>query len=154
MVTYFLDSSAVVKRYVAEAGSGWVNALCHPSTGNTIVISQVALVEVVAALCQKVVRGEISALDRDLATASFRGDAIGNYARQRVNTAIFTHGGDLCRSHDGLRAYDAVQLACALALRDQLAPLGISPVFVSGDKTLLVHASAEGFTVDDPNTHP
>jgi predicted nucleic acid-binding protein len=33
---YFLDSSAVVKRYVAEAGTAWVSELCAPSSGNEL----------------------------------------------------------------------------------------------------------------------
>lgn len=31
MSVYFLDSSALVKRYVAEIGSGWVVSLCNPT---------------------------------------------------------------------------------------------------------------------------
>lgn len=154
MATFFLDSSAIVKRYALESGSTWVTPLCDPFAGNTIVMSQAALVEVVGALCRKAVRGDISAMDRDRGIASFRSDATGSYAIQRVTSKIYRHGGDLCRTHDGLRAYDAIQLACALALRDQLAPLGIAPIFVSADARLLVFASREGLMTDDPNNHP
>ena len=53
MTLYFLDTSALVKRYVTELGSNWVMAQCQPKAGNTIVISQAALVEAVAAFCRK-----------------------------------------------------------------------------------------------------
>jgi uncharacterized protein len=36
VTAYFLDSSAVIKRYVPEAGTAWVRAMTMPSTGHTI----------------------------------------------------------------------------------------------------------------------
>lgn len=153
MATYYLDSSAVVKRYAAETGSAWVSALCDPASGNTIVISQAALVEVVAALCRKGVQGASGKPDRDRAIGLFRKDANESYGQQRVTKSIYMHAGDLCQRHN-LRAYDAIQLACALALRDKLAPLGVAPVFVCADKNLLSCAWTEGLSVDDPNAHP
>jgi len=47
-VHYFLDSSALIKRYITEQGTGWVRSITPPSTGNTIIIAQVT---------QEVVRG-------------------------------------------------------------------------------------------------
>ncbi len=31
MAIYFLDTSAIVKRYIAERGQGWVLSLCDPA---------------------------------------------------------------------------------------------------------------------------
>jgi hypothetical protein len=54
-----------------------------------------------------------------------------------------------------LRAYDAVQLAAALELRQQHRDAGLAPVtLISGDKPLNAAAIAEGLAVDDPNNHP
>ena len=50
MSDYFLDSSALVKRYLTETGSDWVRALADPGTGNTIVVAGITRVEVAAAL--------------------------------------------------------------------------------------------------------
>ena len=75
-----------------------------------------------------------------------------------VDNALYTAAGDLCRSHR-LRAYDAVQLACALAVRQdvfvaQAAEHQLPDVlFVSADLALLTIARAEGFNVEDPNTY-
>jgi len=33
---YYLDSSALVKRYVAETGTDWVIDLCAPVAGHTL----------------------------------------------------------------------------------------------------------------------
>ena len=50
MPSYFLDSSAILKRYHREPGTSWVKALSEPRTHSPIYISQLAEVEVVAAL--------------------------------------------------------------------------------------------------------
>jgi hypothetical protein len=53
-----------------------------------------------------------------------------------------------------LRGYDAVQLAALSSvqatLRKEHLPL---PTLVAADHDLLAAAIAEGFTVEDPNTH-
>jgi predicted nucleic acid-binding protein len=131
---YFLDTSALIKRYVAEIGSGWVMSLCDPVSGNTILISQATQAEAVAALCRKARLGAISVLER-------------------VTSASYIRAGNLCRAHN-LRAYDAVQLSCALTARDKLAALGLSPIFVCADAVLLSVAVAEGLGVEDPSSHP
>jgi hypothetical protein len=54
-----------------------------------------------------------------------------------------------------LRVYDALHLACALAVREALQPYGLpAPVFVTADDALLVAARAEGFPVANPLQHP
>ena len=53
MALYFLDSSAIVKRYVGEPGHAWIVSLCDPVQSHDVQIAQIALVEVVAALCRK-----------------------------------------------------------------------------------------------------
>jgi hypothetical protein len=61
VTTYFLDSSALVKRYAVELGTTWINGLCDPSNSNSLLIANVTLVEVAAALASKRRSGEISA---------------------------------------------------------------------------------------------
>jgi predicted nucleic acid-binding protein len=153
MAVYFLDTSALVKRYVAETGSAWVTALCDPAAGHIIVISQAALVEAVATLCRKAHDGTISPHDRDRLIAVFHRDVRRSYSLERVTTAVYIRAGDLCRIHR-LRAYDAVQLACAVTLRDKSVALGVSPLFASADTALLSFAAAEGLATDNPGSHP
>jgi uncharacterized protein len=52
MPTYFLDTSVLVKRHVAEPGHAWIESLCDPAAGNTVVISEVAIVEMSATLAE------------------------------------------------------------------------------------------------------
>ena len=157
MGTYFLDTSAVVKRYIVETGSEWVTTLCRPLSNHTIIISQATLVEAVAAICRKAKEQDasqrISEIDRDRNISRFRQNAQQQYNLVQVTSAIYTQAGDLCRLHR-LRAYDAVQLTCALEVRTTLAPLQIAPIFVSADINLLNIAQAEGLNVENPNSYP
>jgi len=36
---YFLDTSALVKRYVPELGSNWIQSITVPAAGNFLAIS-------------------------------------------------------------------------------------------------------------------
>ena len=152
MGTYFLDTSAIVKRYVpAEQGYAWVAALCHPAQGHKLFISQAALVEVVATICRKTREQSITMAQRDRLIDTFRQDSQDSYSISLVTTGTYTSAGDLCRTHR-LRAYDAVQLACALDLREEaLADEVTAPIFVCADIDLSNVAIAEGLSVENPN---
>lgn len=156
MSTYFLDTSAVIKRYVTEIGSKWMIGLCQPNADHTIIISQATLVEAVAAFCRKAREQQLSQRigesERDRIIRRFRQDARRQYNVVRVIPTIYTQAGDLCRSHR-LRAYDAIQLACALKLRTTLSPLGVVPTFVSADIDLLNIAHAEGLSIENPGVY-
>src|SRR5947207_9789233 len=154
MAMYFLDSSAVVKRYFPEQGHRWIDALCNAAQGHEIYMAQPALVEVVAALCRREREGSITLAERDALITLFREDSKESYNIWPVTTDLYTSAGDLCRSHR-LRAYDAVQLACILALRQySLANQAPDPIFVCADAGLLDIAGIEGLQVENPNTYP
>jgi len=54
-----------------------------------------------------------------------------------------------------LRGYDAIHLACALALNRPLVDNDLPTLtFVAADDNLLTAAAAEGLPVDNPNRHP
>ena len=54
-----------------------------------------------------------------------------------------------------LRAYDAVQLATAWSLDQNLVNSGESPLtFICADDRLLAVAQAEGLRTENPNHHP
>src|SRR5947209_1704108 len=151
MGTYFLDTSAIVKRYVpAEQGHVWITALCHPAHGHKLFISQAALVETVATICRKAREQSITMAQRDRLIGTFRQDSQDSYSIMLVTTGTYTSAGDLCRTHR-LRAYDAVQLASALDLREEaLADELAAPIFVCADVDLSNVATAEGLGVENP----
>jgi len=42
METYFFDSSGLLKRYVNESGTIWVNNLTDPKAKNTLYVARIA----------------------------------------------------------------------------------------------------------------
>jgi len=78
MAAYYLDSSALVKRYVTETGSAWVRDLCQEAA-NAIFISELALVEVGSAFARRCHRGEIADEQRRNYLAVFIHDCAGSY---------------------------------------------------------------------------
>ncbi len=154
MGTYYLDSSAIVKRYVAEIGSAWIIALCDPVHGHELYISQIALVEVVRAISIKAHDRLITSADRDRLVAMFRRDSQRAYAVLPLTDSVCTYAGDLCSSYR-LRSYDAVQLASVLILRKEtLVKRMASPIFVTADLGLIPIATLEGLKIENPENHP
>jgi predicted nucleic acid-binding protein len=136
----FADSSAVVKLYADELGADMVRTLA-PS-----IISQLARVEVPAALWRKHRMGELSLDDAALLISAFEADYFGTEEEPErflvigATTSILDAAAQLAGIH-GLRAYDSVQLASACsALRE--APDGIR--FAAFDQGLRAAAAREG----------
>jgi len=139
----FADSSALVKRYVPEVGHEIVDRLPRP-----FLVSLLATVDVPAALWRKHRMGEIGASDAALLTQAFEDDIaaeVGSPSRLEVvalTPAIIESARHLVAVHP-LRAYDAVQLATALAVREAV---GRQITFVSFDHNLSAAAATEGLT--------
>ena len=74
MAAYFLDSSALVKRYAAETGSAWVENLTDPRSGNRIYVAAITHVEVIAAIARKKKGLLLSATDAAAAIGRFEND--------------------------------------------------------------------------------
>jgi uncharacterized protein len=153
MSTYFLDTSAIVKRYFLEQGRDWIAALCDSAQAHRLYISQAALVEVVATICRKAREQSNADEVRDSLINTFRQDCQLAYIVWPVTTAIYTAAGNLCRSHR-LRAYDAVQLACVLGLRDETVASETSmPIFICADNGLIDIAVTEKLSIENPNNY-
>ncbi len=154
MATLFFDSSGLVKRYIAETGTSWIQSLNAPEAGHDRVIAQITGPEMVAAVTRRLRRGDTAPTDADAAISDIEADFAGDYFLLEITLARIREAMALAQTH-GLRGYDAVQLATALFLRDQCRVLGQpDPVFITADVELAAAAMAEGLTVDDPNAHP
>lgn len=135
----YLDSSALVKRYVAEAGSRDVrSAVAEAAYNSTSLISRA---EVSAALARAVRLGALSTRAGRACQEAFLLDWP-SVIRVEINESIVAQAGSLAWQH-GLRGYDAVQLASALAWK---AALGGVVTIATFDKQLWAAASAEGLT--------
>lgn len=152
-MVYYLDTSALVKRYAQETGTTWVINLTDPVIGHDIYVVRIAGPEMIAALFRKVRTREITQIDAVRAAANFRADFRVQYQIIEVTTNLAERAMELAEKH-GLRGYDAVHLAAAVELhtaRDRMELLPL--IFISADNDLNMAAQAEGLVTDDPNTY-
>lgn len=146
MPGYFLDSSALVKRYVEEPGTGRVLELLSPA--RRLIVSRLATVEVSSAIVRRARR--IGLRDEEVEPVL---DALESEVRERfevveLGTPVLTRAIDLVRVH-ALRAADAIQLACALIARGE-PTTGADFALVSSDAELNAAAQQESLAVIDP----
>ena len=146
MAVYFLDSSAIVKRYRDEAGS--VAILRLFASNDHLIASRLATVEVVAAFARRARKGTVPEDRVGEIAHALEIDFRELFEIIELEGPILLRSIDLVRTH-GLRAADAIQLACALKPAAQLAGLS-SLVLVSSDAELNAAAAREHLTVFDP----
>jgi predicted nucleic acid-binding protein len=150
---YSLDTSAVVKRYVSETGSVWINTLCDPVSGNSLHIARITAVEVVSALARRHRKGDIDQASFDTLVARFQLDLRTQYEVVEIGAALVDEAMRFAKAH-ALRGYDAVQLAALSSVQATLSKKQLPlPTLVAADQDLLAAAIAEGFAVEDPNNH-
>lgn len=71
MTTYYLDASALIKRYVHEAGTEWVRAAVASAAGHTLLTARITMVEVYSALARRRREGSVPSADCALAAQAF-----------------------------------------------------------------------------------
>jgi hypothetical protein len=151
---FFCDSSAIVKRYVNEAGSNFVDGLADLKSGNLILLARITRVEVTAAIARRLKNGSITSADSQNALAAFQHDLTNNYFTVEITPILLSSATSLATKH-ALRGYDAVQLAAALEANDEGIANGLAPLtLVSADKELNTAAQVEGLIVENPNNYP
>lgn len=146
MSLYYLDTSALVKLYVREAGTEQMIRLASLSSGHSMVVLVLARVEFRAAVRLRERMGDLPNEAAETLLARMEEHLQSLYLVQLVTEAVIQGAAALLDRH-ALRAYDALQLAGCLTLRAQL---GESPSFVCSDQRLLKAAEQEGFAVFDP----
>jgi predicted nucleic acid-binding protein len=112
----YLDSSALVKRYVGEAGSDKVRDIC--AQADVVGTSVIARAEVSAALARAARLGWLRREDAEAALMVFR-DEWPRLARLQLTEPLLARADGLAWDY-GLRGYDAVHLAAALYWLDSL----------------------------------
>lgn len=153
MTIYYADTSAIIKRYISEQGSRWVQSISNSASGNIIVICELTPVEIFSALERKKQSSPptVTAADALTFQADFLTDADREYLIVEVNKRVFTSARNLVTRYRRLRALDAVQLASAVEF---LNLFGEPTTFISADNDLLVAAAGEGFAIDNPLNYP
>lgn len=153
MAAYFFDSSAIVKRYVNEPGSQFVDGLVDSASGNLVLVARITHVEVIGALSRRSKGGSINPIDAQAGISAFKQDIVGQYLSVEVTAVVVEKAMGFAELY-GLRGYDAVQLAAAIEANEELVNSGLSPlVLVSADTDLNNAAVSEGLSFEDPNDH-
>jgi predicted nucleic acid-binding protein len=153
MARYFIDTSALVKHYRAEAGTPKVRAiLAEPSAEH--LVARLVTVEILSGFASKVRSGVVSIPDFHRLRGLFLADVKRRLLKPaRILNAHYQLAGDLIGSHATtrhLRSLDALQLAVALRLH-RATPIDH---FVCADQRLCEVATLEGLAVINPELTP
>jgi uncharacterized protein len=153
MDTYYFDTSALVKWYVSEVGTDWVTSVLSPASDNEVYTVRVTGAEMIAAYSIRLRTGTLTSADAQAAITQFKSDFRSELQLVDVTDELVDSAMALAERH-GLRGYDAIQLAAALALHARRRATGQAPItFVSADGRLNTAAAAEGPAVEDPTSH-
>jgi predicted nucleic acid-binding protein len=151
---FYLDTSALGKRYVDETGSAWVRLLSASKTGHALLTARITMVEMYSVLARRKREGSVPAHACAIAAQAFTAHSVSAYKFIELDMSIIARARDLLDRYP-LRAYDSVHLASALVANQALVDRTLSPlVFVSADERLLMAALAEGLSTDNPEQHP
>lgn len=154
MTTYYVDTSALIKRYVDEVGSDWLRAEFNMQPFPSIIVVHLTIVEVTSALTRRMREGILTPAEYAQAQNAFRTDCLNEYELITAVGNIIDQANRLLESYP-LRAYDAIHLATAVTVNQQLLANNLMPLtFLSADDRLNRAASTEGLAVDNPNHHP
>jgi uncharacterized protein len=131
-VRTFFDSSAFAKRYVDEAGSQAVDAICAGAT--ELALSVVCIPEIISALNRRVREGSLSPEQYVEAKTRFSED-VKDAAIVNLTSPVLSRCTTILEQSP-VRAVDALHVACAAAWEAEL--------FVSADKRQLSAANKAG----------
>ncbi len=152
MASYYLDSSAIIKRYLTEIGSDWIRLLCT-SEDSIIHIAEISIAEVSATFARAARGLRITDVQRREYLDLFTNDCNESYHLLPVNRLVIDRASILAQRHY-LRGYDAVQLACALRANELLTERqSLALTFVAADAQLIANAKRESLSAENPNEH-
>jgi uncharacterized protein len=150
MALHYLDTSALVKRYVAEQGSAWVEAL---AASEPVAVSSLAAVELASALARRTREGDLTLEERDSIFRSFIEDAR-QYVMLAVTKPMTEDTATILLTSPAsipLRALDALHLAAARVAFASARRRGVATgSFITADRTLTQAVTWAGLTAVNP----
>ena len=141
----YLDTSALVKRFVLEAGSSKVQSLL--ADDEPVASATIAYAELYSGLTRRHREGVLSRLQYRLACRRVERDWMA-VVKVEVGADILASARELIQRH-GLRAFDAIHLASALGLQ---AAANEPVTFVAADQRLLRAAVGERLATVNPES--
>jgi len=153
MTYLYFDSSALVKRYAKESGTEFVMIICQKED-TIIAISDVTIAELGSTFARKLREGNMTENEYRLMLDILLDDYSNRYYKMAIDSKVLLLAIRLAK-RNSLRAYDAIQLACAINFRETISfnePKS-DIFFVVADDVLEKAANAEGFKTINPNTY-
>jgi len=141
-VNVFLDSSALVKRYLAEAGTDAVLDLFNQAS--TVAASRLTWLEITSVLARRA--KQLPQTDAEEVFRSLDEDFAVLIEIVELKHSVMTEARAIARRH-ALRSGDSIQLA---SVKEAKTNYGLGLQFVASDRRLLEAARAEGLSVLDP----
>jgi predicted nucleic acid-binding protein len=148
---FFLDASALAKRYSPEVGSALMDHLMTRVPQNRLYLFNVGMGEVQSLLVRKKNAGQLSAADYAQALVELGTEIVSSSLLHKLvaGNALVTAALSLIELHS-INATDAIILRLALNLAVPLRSVGHDLVLVASDQRLLRAAQAEGLLTFDP----
>lgn len=144
---FFFDTSALIKLYHQEIGTDRVETIFQ-RPDSILHISELATVELYAALARKVRMREISPEAQQEAYRNFEDDCLRRFVIQPLTGTVMQKAKSLVQQYSNtkaLRSLDSLQLGACL-----IARTSGDWVFVCADTRLLEVAQEEGLQVLNP----
>ncbi|GAP93571.1 type II toxin-antitoxin system VapC family toxin [Leptolyngbya sp. NIES-2104] len=146
MIFYYLDASAWVKRYYAEAGTVWLQDLFAQNP--VFACATLGLVEVVATFSRKQKSGQISRSTFQQVSQTIEADWQ-NFIQVQFAIEVLNQAKQITGSL-ALRGADSIHLASAVILQSRLLQ-GDQIIFITADGELEAAAQSCSFHVLNPS---
>jgi predicted nucleic acid-binding protein len=148
MAIYYLDTSAIVKRYRVEKGTSTIDELFdHPSPQDRFYTSFLAVLELTSSVRRLVKAGQLTERIAGDIFSRFRQDIYESFRICPLDDETASHAISMIEKF-GLRSADAIHMATAIFLFSAVS--GSAQVMVTSDQELLQAAKASNYQVLDP----
>ena len=153
MNSFFLDGSALAKRYVPEIGSALVDVLVDTVAEQRIYLLNIGYAEVVSVLVRKKNAGGISAAGFSQALLNIEREVIRSLGKHLLSfdNSVASDALAFIVKH-AINATDAIVLRVALDIAQLLRAGGDDLVLVASDQRLLRATQVEGLTTFNPES--
>ena len=153
MNSFFLDGSALAKRYVPEIGSALVDVLVDTVAEQRIYLLNIGYAEVVSVLVRKKNAGGISAAVFSQALLNLEREVIRSPGKHLLSfdNSVAVDALSFIVKH-AINATDAIVLRVALDIAQLLRAGGDDLVLVASDQRLLRATQVEGLTTFNPES--
>ena len=147
MAWYFCDTSALARRYIrSEPAARRVVEICRAASGHVVAVARITPVEIASTFARYRRDGALDEATSRRYWRLFQRHFRDQYEIVEVDHRIIEDASALLFRHP-LRAYDAVQLACALEVR-VAAGLAADFRFCTADRRQAAAAADEGLAVE------